>query len=243
MATDTMWEREGLDSPDEGTVPLRRVIGPSPASGRWGKLALGAIAGMGWVVAGAMVFGGGYLLWHLLFGDSVGGDVWLGEPAAWVEEQAAGSDDDLPGGVPWSPDMIDRTSVPGTTTPAIAATTAVTTAVTTAATTLPAETSTTTVTTVAQAPVAQAPAGGPAPTTVKPASTATTVKATPPTAATTVATTVTPTTVTAASTTAPAATTSTTDAPSTTVDDATSTTVDTGDDSSGRNRGSGGGGD
>jgi hypothetical protein len=237
-----MWERDAVEaSPGATAVPLRRVIGPSPANRGWRKLAMSAIAGMGWVVAGAMVFGGGYLLWHLLFGDSVGGDVWLGEPPAWVEQQAAGSDDDLPGGVPWSPDMIDRTTVPGgATAPVTVPDTSVT-----VATTVPATAATVATTAIAQTPVVQAPAGGPTATTVRPAAPATTAKPVTTTATTTATTTVT--TVANAVTSTTVAGTSTTDVTSTTVDDETSTTVDDGgDDGSGRGRGgggSGGGGD
>lgn len=245
-----MWEPEAPEASAGATaVPLRRVIGPSPTSGRWGKLALSAIAGMGWVVAGALVFGGGYMLWHLLFGDSVGGDVWLGKPPAWVEQQAAGSDDDIPGGVPWSPDMIDRsTTVPGGTVPL----TVVVDGTSTTVTTVPPAATVTTTTVVAQAPLVQSPAGGAAPTTVRPATPVTTVRPTSTTVATTTATT-TATTVphTVTSTTVANTVTSTTiddTVPSTTVSeptttDVTSTTVDDGD-SSGRGRGgSGGGGD
>lgn len=241
-----MWERDTVEvAPGTDAVPLRRVIGPSPTSGRWGKLAVSAIAGMGWVVAGAMVFGGGYLLWHLLFGDSVGGDVWLGQPPAWVEQQAAGSDDDLPGGVPWSPDMIDRTTTPGGGTVPLSV--ELDASSTTTVVTVPATAAPTVATTVAQAPVVQAPAGGASVTTVRPAAPVTTAR--PPsttvatTTATTVANTVTATTVanTVTSTTVANTVTSTTISEPTTTDD-TSTTVDTGDDSSGRGRGGSGGG-
>jgi hypothetical protein len=247
VGTDTTWQREAVEaSPDAAAVPLRRVIGPSPATGRWSKLALSAIAGVGWVVAGALVFGGGYMLWHLLFGDSVGGDVWLGQPPAWVEQQAAGSDDDLPGGVPWSPDMIDRTTIPGGGTVPPGTAVDASSSTSTTVSTMPASSGAVTTITVAQAPVVQSPSGGATATTVRPAAPVTTVR--PPSttvATTTTATTVATTTATTVANTVTSTTvsgTSTTDVTSATVDDASSTTVDDGDDSSGRGRGGSGGG-
>lgn len=232
----TGWERNAPDAPAPASaaVPIRRVIGPPPQPGRWATIGINLAASAGWVFAGAMVFGGGLMLWHLLFGDSVGGDVWLGQPAAWVTEEITAADS-LPGGEPWTPDMSPPAHRASTTVVVVDAASVPTSTV---------STSSSSSTTVAAAPVPQSPSGqanastpatgtlpsGGSPVTVNTVATATTVPAA------------------ASSTTSPSTTVA---AATTTIDDGdpSSTTIDDGDESgddSGRgggNSGPGGGGD
>ena len=95
------------------TVPIRRVIGTT-VDPTGVVVAARRFSGLfGWVTAAGVVFGGGFLLWHLLFGASVGGDVWLGRPLPFSEtvDTAQVSAGDLPGGTPYDPGTTAPTSV------------------------------------------------------------------------------------------------------------------------------------
>lgn len=63
-----------------GVVPLRRIVGARPPSGRWQARARRSARIGGWVAAAATVSAGLVALWVLLFTTVSGGDVWLGRP-------------------------------------------------------------------------------------------------------------------------------------------------------------------
>ena len=65
-----------------GVVPLRRIVGARPPSGRWQARARRSARIGGWVAAAATVSAGLVALWVLLFTTVSGGDVWLGRPLA-----------------------------------------------------------------------------------------------------------------------------------------------------------------
>jgi hypothetical protein len=63
-----------------GVVPLRRIVGARPPSGRWQARARRSVRVGAWVAAAATVGAGLVALWVLLFTTVSGGDVWLGRP-------------------------------------------------------------------------------------------------------------------------------------------------------------------
>jgi hypothetical protein len=63
-----------------GVVPLRRIVGARPPSGRWQARARRSARIGGWVAAATTVSAGLVALWVLLFTTVSGGDVWLGRP-------------------------------------------------------------------------------------------------------------------------------------------------------------------
>ena len=63
-----------------GVVPLRRIVGARPGSGRWQARARRSVRIGAWVAAAAAVGAGLVALWVLLFTTVSGGDVWLGRP-------------------------------------------------------------------------------------------------------------------------------------------------------------------
>ena len=63
-----------------GVVPLRRIVGARPPSGRWQARARRSVRIGAWVAAAATVGAGLVALWVLLFTTVSGGDVWLGRP-------------------------------------------------------------------------------------------------------------------------------------------------------------------
>ena len=65
-----------------GVVPLRRIVGARPPSGRWQARARRSARIGGWVAAATTVSAGLVALWVLLFTTVSGGDVWLGRPLA-----------------------------------------------------------------------------------------------------------------------------------------------------------------
>lgn len=71
-------------------VPLRRIMGAPETPGRWYRTALRVAPWGGWLLAVVVIAGGGLLLGRQLFGDRVGGDVWLGRPPAAAVTQPPG---------------------------------------------------------------------------------------------------------------------------------------------------------
>jgi hypothetical protein len=94
---------DGFRIGDPGRARSRRVVparevGDGPRRSR-------AAAAAGWFGAAAVVFTGGFLMWHLLFGAAVGGDVWLGRPLAEASsvDGAPARLDSFPEGTPYVP--------------------------------------------------------------------------------------------------------------------------------------------
>jgi hypothetical protein len=79
-----MWLTNGRDEPgrDGAAVPIRTILGAPAAPRRASRLvAVGARWGL-WVLALFAVGVGGFGVWHLLYGDRVSGEVWIGRPPA-----------------------------------------------------------------------------------------------------------------------------------------------------------------
>jgi hypothetical protein len=75
-------DRRGVGSTDGTAVPIRTVLGAPVRPGRTSRMVrVGASWGI-WVLALGGVGVGACGVWHLLYGDRVEGQVWLGRPPA-----------------------------------------------------------------------------------------------------------------------------------------------------------------
>jgi hypothetical protein len=119
-----MWLAGGPEArPAAGdAVPIRTILG-STAPGRVSRLiGVGARWGV-WVLALVAVGAGGYGVWHLLYGDRVSGEVWLGRPPAALATTTMSTTTST---TTTTAPPTTSTSLPGTVRPTTDATTAAT---------------------------------------------------------------------------------------------------------------------
>jgi hypothetical protein len=95
-----------------GVVPLRRIVGARPPSGRWQARARRSARIGGWLVGAATVSAGLVALWVLLFTSVSGGDVWLGRPLTPTRHDENATQQNSVPGVPGAGSLRPSSTAP-----------------------------------------------------------------------------------------------------------------------------------